>query len=131
MLFERGAESITAQAGPGWWAVYTRHQHEKIVAEMLSVKGCEVFLPLYQSLRRWKDRTTKLSFPLFPSYVFVREQPDRRLQIVTTPGIHMIVSRGERFAVVQNDEIQAIQRAAKGLFVLEPHPSYTSGKELV
>ena len=41
---------------PAWWAVYTRHQHEKTVAEMLSTKGFEVFLPLHESMRRWKDR---------------------------------------------------------------------------
>ena len=49
-----------------WWAVYTRHQHEKVVAEMLSAKGFDVFLPLYQSTRRWKDRSKVLSLPLFP-----------------------------------------------------------------
>ena len=40
-----------------WWALYTRHQHEKAVAEMLTTKGFEVFLPLYESTRRWRDRT--------------------------------------------------------------------------
>ena len=43
-----------------WWALYTRHQHEKTVAEMLSAKGFEVFLPLYESIRRWKDRSKKI-----------------------------------------------------------------------
>ena len=43
----------TMQEDPDWWALYTRHQHEKAVAEMLSAKGFEVFLPLYASQRRW------------------------------------------------------------------------------
>jgi len=47
-----------------WCAVYTRHQHEKTVAEMLQAKGFEVFLPLYESVRRWKDRKKLLSLPL-------------------------------------------------------------------
>jgi len=29
----------------GWWAVYTRHQHEKTAADIMLAKGCEVFLP--------------------------------------------------------------------------------------
>lgn len=29
-----------------WYALYTRHQHEKTVAEILTAKGFEVFLPL-------------------------------------------------------------------------------------
>ncbi len=77
-----------------WWAVYTRHQHEKTVADMLSWKGLEVFLPLYESRRRWKDRYKVLTLPLFPCYVFVRGGLSRRLQIVTTPGVHMILYKG-------------------------------------
>jgi len=79
-----------------WWAVYTRHQHEKAVAQVLSTKGFEVFLPLYDSVRRWKDRNKTLSLPLFPCYVFVRGGLNRRLQVVTTPGIHTILYSGER-----------------------------------
>src|ERR1700678_3190618 len=96
-----------------WWALYTRHQHEKTVAEMLSAKGFEVFLPLYESLRRWKDRSKMLTLPLFPCYVFVRGGLDRRLQVVTTPGIHMILCRGERVAMIPQAEIDAIRRAVE------------------
>ena len=99
---------------PAWWAVYTRHQHEKTVAEVLSTKGFEVFLPLHDSMRRWKDRQKVLSLPLFPCYVFVRGKLSRRLQVVTTPGIHMILSRGEQIAVVPEEELLAIRRAVNG-----------------
>jgi len=81
---------------PAWWVLYTRHQHEKTVAESLSVHGFEVFLPLYESTRRWKDRTKILSLPLFPCYVFVRGGYSRILEVVTTPGVNMILHRGEQ-----------------------------------
>ncbi|MGB8030198.1 MAG: UpxY family transcription antiterminator [Terracidiphilus sp.] len=114
--------------GPSpWWAVYTRHQHEKVVAEMLSVKGFEVFLPLYKSTRRWKDRRMVLSLPLFPCYVFVRGGLDRKLQVVTTPGIHMILYHGEKVAVIPDHEIEAIQRAVDGPRSIEPHPFLKCG----
>src|SRR5208282_417281 len=89
-----------------WCALYTRHQHEKTVAGMLSVKGFEVFLPLYDSVRRWKDRKKMLSLPLFPGYVFVRGGVNRRLQILTTPGVHMILCNGEHVAIIPEIEIQ-------------------------
>ena len=110
-----------------WWAVYTRHQHEKVVAEMLSAKGFDVFLPLYESTRRWKDRRKVLSLPLFPCYLFVRGGIDRRLQVVTTPGVHMILYRGERVAIVPDSEIEAIQRAVEGPLRIEPHPFLKCG----
>ncbi|MGH9598482.1 MAG: transcription termination/antitermination NusG family protein, partial [Terracidiphilus sp.] len=93
-----------------WWAVYTRHHHEKVVAGMLSAKGFEVFLPLYESKRRWKDRSQLLSMPLFPCYLFIRGERCRRLQVVTTPGVHMILCNGDQVASVPEDEIEAIRR---------------------
>ena len=110
-----------------WWALYTRHQHEKSVAEMLSNKGFDVFLPLYDSMRRWKDRNKLLSLPLFPGYVFVRGGLSRRLHVVSTPGVHMILSRGEQVAIIPDAEIQAIRTAVDGHYRVEPHPFLKCG----
>ena len=99
---------------PAWWVLYTRHQHEKKVADMLSTKGFEVFLPQYESVRRWKDRNKTLALPLFPCYVFVRGGLDRRLQVVTTPGVYMVLLHGEQVAIVPEPEIEAIRRAVEG-----------------
>jgi transcription antitermination factor NusG len=113
-----------------WWALYTRHQHEKAVAEMLTAKGFEVFLPLYDSIRRWKDRHKVLAMPLFPCYVFVRSRATRRLQVVTTPGIHAVLSKGEEIAVIPDEEIDAIRRAINGSFRVEPHPFLKCGEKV-
>jgi transcription antitermination factor NusG len=119
----------THEASP-WWVLYTRHQHEKTVAEMLSAKDFEVFLPLYESVRRWKDRKKLLTLPLFPCYVFVRGGLDRRLQVVTTPGIHTILFHGEKVAIVPEAEIEAIRRAVEGSFRVEPHPFLRCGERV-
>ncbi len=113
-----------------WWAIYTLHQHEKRAAEMLAAKGCEVFLPVFEVTHRWKDRNIKLSIPLFPCYLFVRENLAQRLQIVTTPGVHMILRHGERFAVVRNAEIEALQKAVRNSRRLEPHPFLQCGERV-
>jgi transcription antitermination factor NusG len=110
-----------------WWALYTRHQHEKTVAEMLSNKGFDVFLPLYDSMRRWKDRKKLLSLPLFPGYVFVRGGLSRKLQVVSTPGVHMILYRGEQVAIIPDAEIQGIRAAVDGHYRVEPHPFLKCG----
>jgi transcription antitermination factor NusG len=121
---------VTTWQDSPWWALYTRHQHEKTVAGMLSAKGFEVFLPLYDSVRRWNDRKMLLSLPLFPCYVFVRGGLNRRLQVVTTPGVHMILSRGEHFATIPDDEIQAIRKSVSGDFRVEPHPFLKCGERV-
>ena len=116
--------------GSDWWALYTRHQHEKAVAEMLSAKDFEVFLPLYDSMRRWKDRKKLITLPLFPCYVFVRGGLHRRLQVVTTPGVHTILFRGEQVAIIPESEIQAIRMAVEGDFRVEPHPFLKCGERV-
>jgi transcription antitermination factor NusG len=115
---------------PAWWALYTRHQHEKMVATMLAAKGFEVFLPLYESMRRWKDRSMLLSLPLFPCYVFVRGTTQRRAQVVTTPGIHMILSDSGQVAVIPETEIEAIRRVVDGRFRVDPHPFLKCGQRV-
>ena len=118
------------EKGIEWCAVYTRHQHEKSVGETLRAKGFEVFLPLYESTRRWKDRRKTLSLPLFPCYVFVRGAHERRLPVLTTPGVHMIISRGERVVTVSEEEIDAIRRAVEGTLSVEPHPFLRCGERV-
>jgi len=97
---------------------------------MLAAKGFEVFLPLFESTRRWKDRRKVLSLPLFPCYVFVRGAIERRLPVLTTPGVHMIISRGERVATVPEHEIDAIRRTVEGHFQVEPHPFLRCGERV-
>lgn len=109
-----------------WYAIYTKHQHEKAVAQLLSLKGCEVFLPLYQSLRRWTDRGKLLSLPLFPCYVFVREGIERKLDIFTTPGVHGLVGAAGRPEPISWVEIQAIRKAVEHGRV-EPYPFLNCG----
>lgn len=119
-------ESVT-EVDFGWHAIYTRHQHEKVVARVLSDKGFEVFLPLYNVGRRWKDRTKQLSLPLFPCYVFLWGGLGRRLEIVTTPGFYSFVTMGNRPAVIPQAEIESVRRAlVKGCGV-EPHPFLRAG----
>ncbi|MGH9604657.1 MAG: UpxY family transcription antiterminator [Terracidiphilus sp.] len=125
----QNTEARTCESTP-WCALYTRHQHEKAVAEMLSAKGFEVFLPLYESTRRWKDRKKVISLPLFPCYVFLRGATERRLPVVTTPGVHMILRNGEEAATIPEDEIQAIRKTLEGPARVEPHPFLTCGERV-
>lgn len=110
-----------------WHAIYTRHQHGKAVADILSRKGFEIFLPQYTSTRQWKDRRKEISLPLFPSYVFIRGGLDGMLQIVMTPGVYWLVSLGERVAVIPQEEIDAVRRLIESSLRLEPHPFLKCG----
>ena len=94
---------------------------------MLSAKGLEVFLPLYNCARRWRDRTVHLSLPLFPCYLFLRGIRERRLEVVTTPGIVSVLSVNGEPAEVPESEIESVRRAIEWGNRVEPHPFLRCG----
>ena len=110
-----------------WFALYTRHQHEKAIARLLSGKGVEIFLPLYNAAHRWKDRVKKLSLPLFPNYVFVFAASERFSAILHTPGIYDFVRLGTSPAPIAVAEMEAVQRAVVRGLSVEPHPFLKCG----
>ena len=110
-----------------WYALYTRHQHEKAVSHTLINKGFETFLPLYNVKRRWKDRNVALSLPLFPCYVFLRGDLERRLDVLVTPGVHQFVNVAGQPASISESEIRMIQEAIKRKVLIEPYPFLKCG----
>ena len=92
----RCASSNSAGEEDHWYAAYTRPNHEKKVAEQLDLRNIEQLLPLYSSMRQWKDRKVRLMRPLFPGYVFVRISLQKRLQVLEVPGIASLVGFGSR-----------------------------------
>ena len=127
MLSEPRALADSNFCESSWYAIYTRHQHEKMVAQILTSKGFEAFLPLYETTHNWKDRTKALSLPLFPCYVFLKGGLERRLQIVTTPGMYGIVSSGGQPAAIPDIEIEAIRRVVESGVPVETHPYLKCG----
>jgi transcription antitermination factor NusG len=70
-----------------WHVLHVNANHEKKVAQHLSVRSLEHYLPLYSERSRWSDRSVTLERPLFLGYVFVRCSPQTRLSVITTPGV--------------------------------------------
>jgi transcription antitermination factor NusG len=123
----REASVEAGGAVPPWYALCTRHQHEKAVAQSLVRKGFEVFLPLYRAIHRWQDRSKQLSLPLFPGYVFLRAELDRRIQVLTTPGVFHFVSNADRPIPVEQADIDSVRQLTEGGLGVAPHPFLKTG----
>ena len=114
---------------PRWYAAYTRANHEKQVAEQLRERGVEHFLPLYESVRRWKDRRMRLQLPLFPGYIFVRLPLRDRLQVLQIPSVARLVGFGENPAVpLPDEEIETLRGGLSSGLRAQPHPYLTIGR---
>jgi transcription antitermination factor NusG len=114
----------------GWYAVYTRHQHEKSAAQFLTRKGFEVLLPLYRSEKRWSDRTQVALLPLFPNYLFVQAELERRVEVLRSPGVCWFVSNAGTPSAILPEEINIVRRLAGSPAALQPHPFLECGDEV-
>ena len=113
-----------------WYALYTCPRHEKCVARQIEERNISCFLPLYRSVRRWKDRRKELELALFPGYVFVRLALQDRFRVLQLPSAVRLVSFSGQPAVLPEAEIEGLrERLARGGSV-EPHPYLRVGRRV-
>lgn len=112
-----------------WFAVYTTCRHEKRIAQHLSQREIEHFLPLYRSDRKWRDGSkVTLELPLFPSYIFVRIKRSERVSVLSVPGALAVVGgTGGEPAPLPDSAIEAL-RAGLQEHRIEPHPLLRVGQ---
>src|SRR5271155_1553404 len=110
-----------------WFALQVRTRNEAGVAEQLSGRGYERFLPLYKVRKRWSDRIKEVDAPLFPGYLFCRFNPHDRLPILKTPGVIQIVGFQSGPAAVDESEIRSIQSLVAAGVPHQPWPFLAAG----
>jgi transcription elongation factor/antiterminator RfaH len=125
---QAGIPTWHTEAVRRWYALQTRSRHEKVVHSQLEQKAFESFLPLYRSVRRWKDRRKELALPLFPGYVFVRMELSERREALKTHGVARIVSFGGIPASLPEKEIEAIRHFLEKRMRVDPHPYLRVGQ---
>ena len=96
---------------PLWYAVYTNANHEKRVAQQLAQRSIEYLLPLYDSVRSWKDRRV-------------------RLRVLQIPSVVHLVSFSGHPAPVPESDIQSIQNCLNRGHHLEPYPYLQAGRRV-
>src|SRR4051812_33919318 len=94
---------------PMWYAIYTRVNQEKIVADRLTERGIEHFLPLYETARRRSDRKVVLSLPLFPGYLFVRIPLYERLRVLQIPRVVRMIGNSAVPSPLPENEIESLK----------------------
>lgn len=115
-------------AKDAWYAIYTKHQHEKSAADLLGRKGFEILLPLYRLIRRRKDRDKSVLSPLFPCYLFVRTDLSRKVDILRTPGVFWLVESGGCACQIPDADVEEINKIVQSPAHIAPHPYLKSGE---
>jgi len=127
----RGAMALAASSPEvRWYAAYTCANREKRVAAELGAREVEHFLPLYGSMRRWKDRRVHLELPLFPGYLFVRLALCHRLRVVQIPGVVCLVGIAGLPTALPDTEMEILRTGLSKGMIAAPHPFLTVGRRV-
>src|SRR5271169_3295488 len=120
----------TAADVPRWYVAYTYPRHEKSVADQLTHKSVETFLPTCNKTSRWKDRQVKIALPLFPGYVFARICASARLTVLSIPSVIRMVSFKGVPVPVSDAEIDAVRLCIGRGATLHPHRFVAVGERV-
>ena len=113
-----------------WYAAYTFANHEKRVAAQLDARAVEHFIPLYNSVRRWKDRRIHLALPLFPGYVFLRLALRDKLRALQIPSLVHLVGFNGQPAALSDEEMAALRQGLTEQLNAQPHPYLKVGRRV-
>ncbi len=116
--------------GEKWYAVSVRSRHEKLVTNHLEQKKINCFLPVYRSVRKWKDRRKELDMVLFPGYVFVNLDARNRQGVLHAPGVLRFVTFQGQPAALPDAEIRALECSLAAGMHPKPHPYLCQGKKV-
>lgn len=125
-----GTVALEKAEPENWYALYTCPRHEKRVVQQIEERRISCFLPLYRSVRRWKDRRKVLELALFPGYVFVRVALRDRLRVLGLPGAVRLVTFNGQPAVLPDEEIETLRLRLSVNNPIEPHPYLRVGRRV-
>jgi transcriptional antiterminator RfaH len=95
---------------PGWYIIYTKPKNEKKLAERLSAREINCFLPLVKVVKNWHDRKKILLEPAFPSYMFVNlKKLSDYFDALNTDGAVTYVKAGQQPSIVRQHVIDQIK----------------------
>ena len=126
-----GTPTFQAEA-ENWYALHTRCRHERLVAQRLSERGIESFLPTVTEVHRWSDRKKSVELPLFSCYVFARFVPNReeRLRMLRVMGVLGLVGSGGEGTPIPNAQIDAVRVLMENDLPVSPCPFLKIGQRV-
>jgi transcriptional antiterminator NusG len=113
-----------------WYAIWTRSNCERLVAEQLTAKGFSPFLPEMGVRSRRQGKSHVVPVPMFPGYLFLRHAMEKRsyLEILKARGIVRILEGGwNRLTPIADEEVGAIQRLVESGVPVFPHAYFRHG----
>ncbi|WP_237702388.1 transcription termination/antitermination protein NusG [Opitutus terrae] len=117
-----------APANAVWLVCHTKPRCEKKFAALMAAERFEHYLPLVDSVRKYRQQTKRFTKPLFPGYVFACVPNEKRARIFQQDLLARAIDvDDERRFLRQLDDVRAIVASGYELTVL---PLLTRGRRV-
>ncbi|MHA6334532.1 transcription termination/antitermination protein NusG [Qipengyuania sp. CAU 1752] len=106
---------MTAAATAPWYAAQVKPRREALALTHLERQGFVTHCPKVERWRLRRGQNVRVTEPLFPGYVFVRGEQDRRWRSInSTIGVARLVTFGDCPAPVPAGFVERLQHLAGG-----------------
>ena len=88
------------------------------------------FLPEIERWSRRRDRKKRISYPIFPGYLFINTELNggSRLKVIKTKGVVRILGNKGIPTAIPENQIEAIQRIVDDNKEISPYPYMKTGQ---
>ena len=116
--------------GLRWTAVHAKPRTEKVLANYCAQHALDHYLPLRRRAQRYQRRTVETFLPMFPGYLFVQLDEDRKSILVRSHKVVSVLAVSEAGEATLVRELQAVQclEAAGRQSELTVQPEIVSGR---
>jgi transcription termination/antitermination protein NusG len=112
-----------------WYVVRVKANAERKVAQSLTNRGLDIFLPLQKRPSKRKSMGL-IDIPLFPGYVFAQFAMAGSQLVLTCDGVVHILCRGSVPEPVDSDEMHSLLVLSKTAPCLSALPAFATGQKV-
>ena len=120
-MIDLPAELTTAS----WYVLHTKSRQEKAVADQLTARQVQHFLPLREHVRLYGKRKAVVAMPLFPSHVFLHGTAEQAYEVDRTKRLVRIIHVDDQRQLEW--ELQNLRTALESKVTLDPYPYLRKG----
>jgi transcriptional antiterminator NusG len=133
-----GGEALTVDPASvrdsrSWYAIWTRSHSEQLVADQLTAKGLDVFLPKINIWSRRGGVRHVIQVPMFSGYLFLHEALNKYTYINVHKArgvVRILGERWDRLCPIADPEIENLQKAVEGNLEIMPYPYLREGQRV-
>lgn len=101
---------VESDSFAAWYALKVRNGGEMAVVDALQCRGFAPYCPTQKERRKYTDRMKVVARAVFPGYVFCRFDMEKKLPLVSCPGVDYIVGFAGRAAAIPEVQMVSLRR---------------------